>query len=126
MDERGSPPVLLVADRSNRRLQAFSLDGKHLRFHQGTNAPCHFSAWKGVMVVPDLFARVTLIDGANAPIVHLGDNGIDSWKELRSGPRDAFPAGRFICPHSATFDNAGNIYVVEWVEIGRVTKLERV
>ena len=125
VDERGTVPILLVADRSNRRLQTFSLEGKHLAFYEGTNAPCHFHAHKGVMVVPDLFARVTLIDEANAPIVHLGDNGIDSWKELRTASRDRFPAGKFVCPHSAIFDHEGNIFVVEWVEVGRVTKLRR-
>jgi hypothetical protein len=126
VDERGPEPVLLVADRSNRRLQAFSLEGKHLSFHEGTNAPCHFHTRNDVMVVPDLFARVTLIDRTNAPILHLGDNGIDSWKALRQGPREGFPAGKFVCPHSAIFDHAGNIFVVEWVEAGRVTKLKRV
>jgi hypothetical protein len=126
VDERGALPVLLVADRGNQRLQTFSLDGKHLAFYEGTNAPCHFHAYKGVMVVPDLFARVTLVDAANAPIVHLGENGIDSWKALRQGPREGFPAGKFVCPHGAMFDHEGNIFVVEWVEVGRVTKLKRV
>jgi hypothetical protein len=126
VDERGTAPVLLVADRGNRRLQSFSLDGKHLAFYQGTNAPCHFHPRTGVMVVPDLFARVTLIDAANVPIVHLGDNGIDSWKALREGSRERFPNGKFVCPHGAIFDHEGNIFVVEWVEVGRVTKLKRV
>ena len=126
VDERGSEPVLLVADRTNRRLQSFTLDGRHLDFYEGTTAPCHFHAHGRVMVVPDLFARVTLIDSRNRPIVHLGDNGADSWKALRGGPRAAFPPGKFVCPHSATFDAAGNIFVVEWVELGRVTRLRRV
>jgi len=30
------------------------------------------------------------------------------------------------CPHSAAADAAGNIYVVEWITGGRVTKLEKV
>jgi hypothetical protein len=126
VDERGGTPVLLVADRGNKRLQSFSLDGRHIGLHEGTNAPCHFHARGAVMVVPDLFARVTLIDAGNNPIVHLGDNGIDSWKTLRGGPRSAFPPGRFVCPHGACFDRDGNIFVVEWVEVGRVTKLVRV
>jgi hypothetical protein len=28
-------------------------------------------------------------------------------------------------PHGACFDHAGNIFVAEWVEIGRVTKLRK-
>jgi DNA-binding beta-propeller fold protein YncE len=126
VDERGAEPVLLVADRGNRRLQSFTLDGRHLACYGGFTAPCHFHANGRVMVVPDLFARVTLIDSGNAAIAHLGDNGTDSWKPLRAGPRDGFPPGKFVCPHSATFDRAGNIFVVEWVEVGRVTRLRRV
>lgn len=126
VDTRAATPVLLVADRSNRRLQRFSLDGAHLGFDEGFPHPCHFSQHGGTIVVPDLFAKVSLIDRQNKVIADLGDNGPDSWKPLRSGPRDAFPAGKFVCPHGATFDRAGNIFVVEWVEVGRVTKLRRV
>ncbi|HEY8550073.1 MAG TPA: hypothetical protein VIL35_08980 [Vicinamibacterales bacterium] len=126
VDRRGPEPVLLVADRTNRRLQVFSLEGKPQGIFEGTTAPCHFSVRNGVMVVPDLFARVTLIDRRNQIIGHLGEAGIDSWKAIRSGPRDRFPAGKFVCPHGACFDHEGNIFVVEWVEVGRVTKLRRV
>jgi len=126
VDTRTSPATLLVADRGNRRLQVFTLDGKHVRFVEGTNHPCHFDRRGEVMVVPDLWARVTLIDRSNAVIAHLGEAGIDSWKSIRAGARESFPAGKFVCPHGACFDRDGNIYVVEWVEIGRVTKLRRV
>ena len=40
--------------------------------------------------------------------------------------REGFIPGRFICPHGACFDHDGNIFVVEWVEVGRVTKLRKV
>jgi hypothetical protein len=40
--------------------------------------------------------------------------------------RDHFTPGKFVAPHGACFDHNGNIFVVEWVEIGRVTKLRRV
>jgi hypothetical protein len=126
VDTRGATPVLLVADRSNRRLQRFSLDGAHLGFDDGFPHPCHFSEHKGTIVVPDLFAKVSLIDRQNKVVADLGDNGPDSWKALRGGPREGFPAGRFVCPHGAAFDRAGNIFVVEWVEVGRVTKLRKV
>jgi hypothetical protein len=126
VDTRTSPATLLVADRGNRRLQVFTLDGRHVRFVDGTNHPCHFDQRHGVMVVPDLWARVTLIDRANAVIAQLGDAGVESWKAIRSGPRERFPAGKFVCPHGACFDRDGNIFVVEWVEVGRVTKLRRV
>ena len=41
-DTRGAEPVLLVADRTNKRIQRFTLEGKHIDFLYGTNAPCYF------------------------------------------------------------------------------------
>jgi hypothetical protein len=126
VDTRPRDPILLVADRTNRRIQTFTLDGKHVGFIDGTNAPCHFHVHKGMMVVPDLWARVTLFDEHHRVVAQLGEAGIDSWKTIRKGPREQFTPGKFICPHSACFDHDGNIFVVEWVEVGRVTKLVRV
>lgn len=125
LDSRGKTPSLVVADRSNNRLQNFSLDGTHLGFVSGVNMPCHFDEHRGVLLVPDLAARVTLLDRDNKVIVHLGQGG-DDWKDLRKLPRESFIPGKFICPHGACFDHEGNIFVVEWVEVGRVTKLRKV
>jgi sugar lactone lactonase YvrE len=127
VDLRDANPTLIVADRGNSRIQRFTLDGKHIEFIKGTNLPCHFNMFKnGDVVVPDLGARVTLLDRDNQVITHLGDDSANNWKDLRKQPRDKFVPGKFICPHGACFDHAGNIYVVEWVEVGRVTKLQKV
>ena len=125
-DTRGAEPVLTVADRSNNRLQNFTLDGKHLGFVDGVNLPCHFSEHQGEFVIPDLGARVTLLDRNNRVIAHLGDDSAAAnWRQVRTLPRDHFQPGKFVCPHGACFDHEGNIFVVEWVEIGRVTKLRK-
>lgn len=126
VDTRGKTPVLIVADRSNRRLQTFSLDGQHLGFVENFPHPCHFHEHKGTLVIPDLFAKVTLVNRENQVVAQLGDAGADSWKAIRTGPREGFPVGKFVCPHGASFDHAGNIFVAEWVEVGRVTKLRKV
>ena len=86
-------------------------------------APPLFDIRGDVLLVPDLEARVTLLDKSNKLIVHLGDGGNGA---LRGEPREKFIPGKFICPHSAAFDKDGNIFVVEWVEVGRVTKLKKV
>lgn len=123
VDTRGAAPRLVVADRGNRRLQYFGLDGRHLGFVTSElRSPCHFHERGGVLVIPDLEARVTLFDQDNKLIVHLGDGGSFA---LRAKPRSEFIPGKFIAPHSAIFDHAGNIFVVEWVEAGRVTKLRK-
>ncbi|HEV8129948.1 MAG TPA: hypothetical protein VGQ81_01750 [Acidobacteriota bacterium] len=125
VDTRGQNPVLIVADRSNNRLQYFNLNGEHIGFVSGVKLPCHFDQRKGDLLVPDLAARVTLMNRDNKVITHLGEGG-DDWKDLRTKPRESFIPGKFICPHSACWDHDGNIFVVEWVEIGRVTKLRKV
>ena len=33
--------------------------------------------------------------------------------------------GKFLHPHDACFDSAGNIFVAEWVHTGRITKLRK-
>jgi hypothetical protein len=127
VDTRGAAPVLVVADRRNNRLQRFTMTGAHIDFVPGFRLPCHFDERSGVVVIPDLHGRVTLIDSRNQIIEHLGDSNAANWNNpLRTQPRDAFIPGQFICPHGACFDHAGNIFVVEWVEVGRVTKLRRV
>ena len=126
VDERGATPVLVVADRRNNRLQRFTLDGRHLDFIPGFRLPCHFDERNGMVVVPDLHGRVTLMDDRNQIVEHLGDSNPGTNYPLRTQPRDTFIPGQFICPHGACFDHDGNIFVVEWVEVGRVTKLRRV
>ncbi len=127
VDTRGAEPVLTVADRANNRIQRFTLDGRHKDFIAGTKLPCHFNYFKnGDTVVPDLGARVTLLDHENQVIEHLGDDSASKWSETRKLTRDHFLPGKFVCPHGACFDHAGNIFVVEWVEVGRVTKLRKV
>lgn len=73
---------------------------------------------------------VTLFDKENQVIAHLGHDPewtkqvLDGFR-LRGQP-EQWEAGRFIHPHDACFDADGNIFVVEWVPTGRVTKLTRV
>ena len=127
VDTRPAEPVLMVADRTNKRIQRFTLDGKHVDFIYGTPAPCHFNVFQnGDVVLPDLFARVTLLDKKNQVIAQLGDDSESDYMKTRKLTRDHFTPGKFVCPHSATFDHLGNIYVVEWVEVGRVSRLQKV
>jgi hypothetical protein len=134
-DRPGRTPSLVIADRANARLQYFSLDGKHLGFVHDVLFPAHFDIRGDVLLVPDLHARVSLFDKDNKPIVHLGDD--PEWRKkvvdslgkgqtpVRTQPKE-WPAGKFIHPHDACFDKEGNIFVVEWVQTGRVTLLKRV
>lgn len=130
-DRPGREPALVVADRANARLQYFSVDGQPVEIVEGLLFPASFDLRGEVMLVPDLHARVSLFDIRNQPIIHLGDD--PAWRqqvlannfEMRGDPSRWQP-GKFIHPHDACFDSDGNIFVVEWVAAGRVTKLRRV
>lgn len=41
-------------------------------------------------------------------------------------PRAQWRAGQFLSPHSVCADAAGNLYVMDWNSLGRITKLEKV
>ncbi len=128
-DRPGRAPSLVVADRANARLQYFTLDGKHISFVNDVLFPAHFDIRGDVLLVPDLHARVSLFDRDNKPIAHLGDD--PAWIaevkkfKVRSDPKQWQP-GKFVHPHDACFDKDGNIYVVEWVQTGRVSLLRHV
>ncbi|HEX9815807.1 MAG TPA: peptidase [Candidatus Thermoplasmatota archaeon] len=126
-DRPGREPSLVVADRANARLQYFTLDGKHLSFFDDMRFPAHFDIRGDVLLVPDLHARVSLLGKDNKVIAHLGHD--EAWiKEVLDGfavrkDRSRWRPGMWVHPHDACFDADGNIFVVEWVPTGRVTKL---
>lgn len=126
LDTRKDTPRLVVSDRENHRLQILDLEGKVLEVVEGMfRRPCNVYQHGQDLVVADLAGRITLIDGKNELIAQLGDQP-DPKKRARNGiPMDQWLPGEFLAPHSACFDAAGNIYVMDWVSAGRVTKLER-
>jgi hypothetical protein len=129
----GREPSIVVADRANKRLQWFTLAGKHLKTLDGFILPANIDTHKDVMLVPDLSARITLLDKNDKVITHLGED--PAWREqvLKDGMKlrrsekaaDEWVSGKFLHPHDACFDLAGNIYVAEWVHTGRVTRLRK-
>jgi hypothetical protein len=132
-----SNPVLVVCDRANARLHWFDLSGKALSASEPRELvlfPAHAKTRGDVLLVPDLHARVSLLDKNNKPIIHLGED--ETWRNrvvgslskgpaVRTQPKE-WPAGKFFHPHDAAFDKDGNIFVVEWVSTGRVTFLKKV
>jgi len=129
IDLRGSSPLLVVTDRGNSRLQRYTLEGKHVDSITGTTKmPCSLDEHRGDVVVTDLMSKVVILNAENKIVASLGEGEYskDDWKTVRNQAPGTFVPGRFVCPHAACFDHEGDIFVVEWVESGRVTKLRRV
>ena len=126
IDGRGKTPRVLVADRANHRLQWFSLNGEYLSMlDQGLRLPSNFHERGQDIVIADLQGRVTIIDGNNQIVTHLGDN-VDPEKRGKNPiPPEQWADGQFISPHCPRWDAQGNLYVAEWLSTGRITKLKR-
>jgi hypothetical protein len=127
VDTRREPPELLVADRENHRLQRFDLDGGLLGVVEGPfRRPCKIQARGDDLVIPDLAGRVTILDGNNQLVTQLGDNPDENLRANNGVPRALWEEGRFLAPHSAAWDARGNLYVMDWNHLGRITRLVRV
>lgn len=123
----GEHTVLLVADRENARLQIFDLEGQPLRvISEGLRRPCHAQPRGGDLVVADIDGKVTILDSRGELVTHLGENLDLAQRKRRNVPRAAWRDGTFISPHCARWDSKGDLYVVDWLLEGRITKLRRV
>ncbi|MEZ6063320.1 MAG: hypothetical protein R3C19_23480 [Planctomycetaceae bacterium] len=128
VDKReGREPTIVVTDRAHDTLQIFTMDGKYIETLTGYGLPANIDSWKNLLVVPELKARVTLLDENNQVVAQLGSaiDRLGEVKDLRVKP-DEWKNGQFVHPHDACFTPEGDIFVAEWVGTGRVTKLERV
>ena len=129
VDKRpGRTPSIVVCDRANHTLQCFSMDGKYLETLKGYGLPANVDTWKNLMVVPELHARVTLLNEKNEVVARLGDDvarvtGKDGGK-IR-GDKTQWQDGKFVHPHDACFGQDGSIFVAEWVGTGRISKLKK-
>jgi len=126
VDTRAETPVLLVADRENHRIQVFGLDGTVLGLViEELRRPCNFDRRGDDIGVADLEGRITILGRDNRLLVHLGDNP-DPAKRAQNGvPREQWKDGEFLAPHGLRFDAEGNLYVLEWLALGRIVKLRR-
>ena len=123
----GREQRVVVCDRAHHTLQYFTLNGQYLETLTGYGLPANLDTWKNLLLVPELHARVSLLNEKNEVVARLGADVERVTKEVK-GVRDD-PAkwidGKFVHPHDACFDAEGNILVAEWVATGRVTKLRR-
>jgi hypothetical protein len=142
IDRRGGKtPELYIADRDNKRVQVYDLQGRYMRTF-GTaflNSPSGFAVSDDLLVVAELYSRLAVVDVQDNFLGYVGAS--DSarkgfgWPERPGWPNAlsddtrvvrAYPPVpyEFNSPHSLATDADGNLYVSEWLIGGRYTKLK--
>ena len=132
-------PELWVTDRSNHRIQVFDGEGTFLRSSLSCHSPCCFDFLGDQVVVPELFTGVKVLDAKTLELVEeVGASELvgprpdgawwpppapAGWPNL-AGTEYVKP-GVFNSPHGGCFGPNGDIYVVEWIVGGRITKLAK-
>jgi hypothetical protein len=125
----GAAPELYVADRGNKRIQVYDANGTFKRVFGADflTSPDMFAVHGDLLLVPELLARITILDRNDKLLTYLGENAqtvdVKGWP---NHPKELIVPGKFNSPHGMTADAAGNLYVVEWIVGGRISKLERV
>lgn len=127
-DRNPSAPRIVVTDRAHNSLQIFHMDGVYERTIEGFGLPANVDQQGNLLLIPELMARVSILDMNYKPVAELGSDveriGADKARAIRKDPSQ-WQNGKFVHPHDACFDRKGDIYVAEWVDTGRVTKLKR-
>jgi hypothetical protein len=133
-------PELYIADRENRRVQVYDLGGQYLRSFGETflNSPSGLVMWGAVLVVAELYGRLTTLDADDNLIGYIGADPDategQGWPERPGWPNALTHNGhlmapdlpipeQFNSPHSVAVDANDNLYVSEWLIGGRYTKL---
>jgi len=130
-------PELFITDRANHRIVVYDGAGKFLRSSLTAHSPCGFDFRGDLVLVPELFTGVKLLNrqtlsavaeiGKNHAVAPRPDGGWwppvspEGWPDL-AGTSLVKP-GFFNSPHAACFAANGDLYVVEWIIGGRITKL---
>jgi hypothetical protein len=125
-DKRGGKNLLLVCDRENRRLQHLDLGGKFVAVvATDLRRPCAISFHGDHVAIAELEGRVAILDGNNKLVSVLGDNpNKQQWAKFPVPPAE-WTEGIFNAPHGISYDHQGNLYVMDWNQSGRITKMNK-
>lgn len=125
-DRNAAAPKIVVTDRAHGTLQIFDLQGNYQQTIAGFGLPANVDRQGDLLLVPELKARVSILDKDYKPLVELGSDveRISADGNIRND-ETKWIDGKFVHPHDACFDNHGNILVAEWVATGRITRLRK-
>ncbi len=132
-------PELYVTDRAKHKIQVFDGEGTFLKGSDACHSPCCFDFYGDEILVPELFTGVKILNkdtldvkeeiGASDRVTCRPDGGWwppvapEGWPDLAG--TEHVRSGMFNSPHGGCFDHEGNLFIVEWIIGGRITKVIR-
>jgi len=123
VDQRFNPPLLLVCNRNNNRVEHWDLDGNFVKVIQkDLRMPAAVHIRGDYAVFPELQGRVTVIDKSGAIVAQVGDNPTPPQRANYGLPPEKWTEGIFNSPHGGSIDKDGNLLVAEWTQFGRIHK----
>jgi hypothetical protein len=120
-----------ITDRSNKRVVVYDGNGRFQRQSTATHSPCCFDFLGDLVAIPELLTGVKVFNADSLELVtEVGASDVvkpgatpEGWPNLAGTP--LVKAGMFNSPHGGCFAPNGDIYCVEWIVGGRITKLVR-
>ena len=139
----GKQAELYIADRGNKRVQVYDLNGGYRRVfgEDFLNSPSGFAQWGDLLIVAELFGRLAALDAADDFVGYIGEDrelhAEQGWPQRpgwpnalsadgRAQPPVPADVSRFNSPHSIAVDAEGNLHVSEWLIGGRYSKVATV
>ena len=117
-------PVLIVCDRENLRIQHIDFNGKPIAIPiTGLRRPCATSLRGDLVLVAELAGRAVLLDKDYKILSVLGDNPVEAQRANFGVPPQDWKDGVFTAPHGCAIDQKGDLYIQDWNQWGRITKL---
>lgn len=117
-------PLLIVCDRENLRIQLLDFNGKVINIPiTGLRRPCATVIRGDLVLVAELAGRAVLLDKDYKMLSVLGDNPVESQRANFGVPPQDWKEGVFTAPHGCAIDHKGDLYIQDWNQWGRITKL---
>ncbi len=134
VDTRGPDPLIVVADRGNRRMVWFDLDGSLVRTLDDRllTSPSSIAVRGAELLVTDLFGALLAVDPADrvTPIIRIdpATRARAGWPNDETGDgatrRPHLVDGTLNSPHGIAVRDTGTVYLTEWSLGGREIALE--
>lgn len=128
----GPDGLLYIPQRATNRISVYDDQGRYVKQKENvTQAPCSIDFHNGQAVIAELFASLKILDDQLNIVATIGqDDRIVNDKTRPAGwpnlaKTNHLKPGLFNSPHGARYAPNGDIYVVEWIVGGRITKLQK-